>query len=109
MKEYNKAVNEWGETKAIQARLGEFIKYGEIIHDIYENKTAAREIPLEIIVRLAHVVFFWVSNQIPDAVMSPDQGTRRIDGDLYSLREYRILALMDMVTKYLSVRARGVT
>jgi hypothetical protein len=109
IKGYEKAVHEWGEMREKQGRLKDYVKYGEIIHDIYENKTAAKEIPLEILHRLVHTVMYWVYYNDPDAETSPDEGTMRVAKNLVSFRNYKVLALMDMITKYFTTQALEVT
>jgi hypothetical protein len=109
IKGYEKAVHEWGEMREKQGRLKDYVKYGEIIHDIYENETAAKEIPLEILHRLVHTVMYWVYYNDPDAETSPDAGTMRVAKNLTSYRNYKVLALMDMITKYFTTQALEVT
>lgn len=89
-----------------QGRLKDYVKYAEIIHDIDENRTAAKEIPLEIMHQLVHTIMYWVYDNDPDAEISPDKGTMRVAKNLFSFRNYRVLAFMDITAKYFTKQAQ---
>jgi len=97
---YESTIRDWGNEKKLEGKFKEIFRYAEIIYDIHESPKDVREIPPHIMERFVYTAANWAHAMVPDAMRKPDSGTRRLDRNFYEYTDYKILALLDMASKF---------
>lgn len=101
---YEQQIRKWGAEKEEQGRLGVALKYGRMLHEASMELDLAKKFPISLIDRLVLFVLVWIGHNIPDEKKRPSKDTASLDVHIQDYTDYRILALIHIISEFFSTR-----
>lgn len=101
---YERQILRWGAEKEEQGRLGSALKYGRMLDEASVDFDLAKNFPMSLIDRLLSFVVVWIRHHLPDEKVRPSKGVAELDIHIADYTDYRILALIHIISDYFNTR-----